>query len=193
MWSRLTSTSLASATLAHVKTHLRYSGRSEDTLITDYFDVAVARVENATGLQIGAGTFVAKLQAFPANGTRLYLSPRPLATVSSISYVNTAGDLVSWDSGKYVVNTVPNGYVEPVFGATWPVDVGGTISILYSAGIMTWGGVPAQAKHAILMLTEHYFDQRAPVAVGVSGSLLPETIETLLTQLSVGDEFAVLA
>jgi len=182
-------TTLASSTVRDfLKLHLRYTGTSEDTLIDHYYEAAVQRVFASAHIQVGSSTWIAEIDQFPCGVKRLYLPPYPLTSVSSIYYRDDTGATVEWLAANYRVSTT-EGYVEPEFDGLYPSDVDSLIQITYVAGYSSWATVPVDVKQAICFLVEHYFDQRAPVGVGISTQAIPETLQVMLDQINRGDEF----
>jgi uncharacterized phiE125 gp8 family phage protein len=196
VWKRTSNPSVAIAILTTLKQHLRYSGTQEDSLIELYADTAFARIEDQTNLQLLTATFEAAFDQFPLCATTpLFLHGVPLQSVQSITFMDVDTYTCTWDSEEYeaITNSVP-GYVRPKIGYEWPTAVARNVKVSYTSGYgSTWASLPKRVQHAVLLLTEHYFDQRAAINVGNIVTEIPEGIESILNGLTVGDEFIPVA
>lgn len=191
MWRRTSSPSIATAIRDTVKQHLRYTGTQEDSLIDLYVDAAIDRIQEETNLQLLTATFEAKFDAFPIRpNCKLLLHGFPLQSVQSITFEDAETYVETWDSTEYEVktNAVP-GFVRPKVGYTWPIAIR-NVTVNYTAGYgASWSSLPKKVQHAVLLLTEHYFDQRAAVNVGNIVTEIPHGLQVILDSLNVGDEF----
>lgn len=190
-WKRTSNPSVATSILSTVKQHLRYTGSSEDTLIGTYIDAAFEQIEHRTNAQLLTATFEASLDCFPRLATcPLRLHGYPLQSVQSITYQDDQEYDYTWDDTEYevLVNRIP-GIVRPKQRYMWPTPSRNVV-VSYTAGYgATWASLPITARHAVLLLAEHYFDQRAPVNIGNMVTAIPEGVESILMSLVVGDEF----
>jgi len=89
----------------------------------------------------------------------------PLQSVTSIKYLDTAGDEQTLDSAAYRVDIYSHpARITPAYGYTWPAlrDVINAITIEFVTG---YGDevtdVPEDLRHAIRLLAAHYFDERS--------------------------------
>ena len=178
-------------TLAEAKSHLRVDHSEEDALITSLILAARIQAETHTKLAFVDQTFVYKIDRFPPNGPvdSLLILPRsPLDSVSSVTYLDTAGDSQTLATSVYEVDTASlPGRIRLKFDQVWPntrthPEV---VTITFIAGYGTLTSVPENIKAAIKLLVANYYEQRAPVVVGTTASEIPLSVERLLSDATV--------
>ena len=111
----------------------------------------------------------------------------PAGSVSSISYIDTAGTTQTLDSSVYTVEAPagPNpsrAVVRLAYGQTWPAtrDVANAVRIRYTAGYANAEAVPAPIRSAILLTIGHLYANREDVVTGTIASPLPRGADYLL-------------
>lgn len=111
-------------------------------------------VEDDTGLVLATGTFTYKLTEWPARDY-IELPIRPVTSITSIAYLDSAGVSQTWTASNYSLETST---VTPVirlaYGQSWPTtrgDING-ITITLVAGYATALTVPQIAKQAVLLI-----------------------------------------
>jgi len=113
-------------------------------------------------------TLQLKLDAFPACDY-IELPQPPAIAISSITYLDTAGDSQTWASSNYSIDADRTpGLVLLDYGKTFPVtrDDRNAVTITYTAGYGTSpSDVPGSAKAAILLLIRQWYDN--PESAGV--------------------------
>lgn len=90
----------------------------------------------------------------------------PLQSVTSITYVDTAGVTQTLDPSKYVVDAVGQpARIEPAYGMSWPVarDQANSVKIRFVAGYGAAAAVPASVKDWILLHVRNLFDNPSSV------------------------------
>jgi uncharacterized phiE125 gp8 family phage protein len=133
---------------------------SEVSAFDEWFrhNIAAARrrVEHDVGVVCYTGTFTWKFTEFPwRDFIELPSTLRPVTAVSSITYVDTAGDTQTWSSAEY---TAPDAYSLTPFvrlndGYVWPVvrgDLNG-ITLTATAGYATIPAIPPDIKNAVAL------------------------------------------
>lgn len=176
--------------LAEAKLHLRVDTdcTDEDTLIGALITAAREMVENYTGLALINQTWEYTCDEFPDDD--LALRPAPLSSISSITYVDTAGTTQTASAlTLYAADTysIP-GAATLRYGQTWPSvrDLRNSITVTYVAGFGAAGSsVPGPIKAAILLLIGHLFEHRESVVIGTISSDLPQGVEYLLNPYRV--------
>lgn len=175
--SLVTAPAIEPVTLAEAKAHLRVADNVDDGLIHSHIISARHFVENATRRRLITQTVDQTIDfCWPyetANWReytiwrdtrlRIVLDVSPVASVSSISYVDGSGATQTLDSSLYVLRTDrAMCFIEPAYGATWPSvrEQTAAITVRYVAGYgATPGLVPAPLRHAILMHVEYLYDR----------------------------------
>ena len=175
--------------LVEAKEHLRVSHDEENVLIEQLIQSAREQVENDTARALFTQTLRLSLDRFPSGPDNAIRLPRPpLASVSSIAYVDTAGDSQTLSGAAYQVDAYSEpGRVVPVYGTSWPSArcQPNAVTVQYVAG-WTAGTMPAAAKQLVLLWVSHLYDRRDPVNVGNIVSPMPMAIETLTWRLRWG-------
>lgn len=166
-------------TTSELKSHLRIDLDDEDTDLGYYITTARQIFEDKTKIQLGYRTmylYVDYWQSF-------YWLPRhPLASVTSIAYLDTAGDSQTVSSSLYTVDTKHKpGLVTFKEAFTYPSlceDCANRITVTYVAGYATSSLVPEQWKTAIKLLAGHFYNNRE-TAIEKQLHNLPYGFETI--------------
>ena len=153
LWE-VTAPTVEPVTLTEAKAHARVSDTSEDTWITSQITTAREWAETYTGRAFLTQTWDLKLDGFPAC---IELPKPPAISVTSITYIDTAGNSQVMSSADYTTSlpTGPYaspGYIVPVYGGTWPSirSVPDAVIVRFVAGYgATAAAVPAMIKHAV--------------------------------------------
>lgn len=150
------------------KAHLRVTISSDDTLIGKYLLAARRHAESYI-----RGAIVQQSWDYSIDGrwpficadgkyrNRIELPLHPVASVTSVSYVDTSGVTQTLSPSLYTVHldgTVP--YIEKAYDATWPDvrDVPEAIIVRFVAG---YDSVPEEIRTAILLHTEILYDRNS--------------------------------
>lgn len=175
-------------TVDELKVHLRVGDdeTTEDGLIASLGEAARAYVETFTGRALMTQTWDLKLDGFPC-GDVLDLPTAPIASITSITYTDTAGASQTWSSSNYLTD-LPSGpfarpgRITPVYGVSWPStrDVMNAVAVRYVAGYTSAVLVPEALKAAIKLMAAQWYAQREPVVVGSIAQNIPLTVESLL-------------
>jgi uncharacterized phiE125 gp8 family phage protein len=155
--------------LTLAKAQLRVTHTSEDTLIAQYIASAQAWIERYTGLLLVEDTVV---DTFTAFGDYLELSRGPFVELTSIAYVDTAGDDQTVSAAR-----VRDGRIYAPDGG-WPT-IGDytTITATYVAGFDAYT-LPEELVQAQLLLIAHWYQHREAVAEGTFNEV-PLAVEAL--------------
>lgn len=144
------------------KTHLRVDGEDEDDLIAALRDASIDFIERyceiklspTTGLRWTAG-------GFPSGPTQgLLLSVSPVRSLTSIAWLDATGSSVEGALGDF--RLTPRGDVAPAIGGNWPSNVGGGVTIVFSAGYDA-GAAPPSLLAAIRLFLGHLYKNREAV------------------------------
>lgn len=139
--------------VAEAKLHLREDGAENDTLIDVYIRAAAEAAEQLTGRAIMPQTWELTLDAFP---TALLLTRTPVASVTSVKYIDTDGTLQTLDSSLYQVDNFDDfssAKVVPAYSTSWPEArlLPNAVAVRYLAGYATAGDVPSSIKDWIYL------------------------------------------
>jgi uncharacterized phiE125 gp8 family phage protein len=164
-------------TLIDAKQHLRvdFDFHDDDAVILDCIAAATDYAEKVQGRQICTATWRMYLDCFPCE---IGVPRSPLQSVSSIMYLDSAGDWQTLSSSLYVVDGVRlPGRIVPAYGQVWPVTrigVPNVVKVTFVAGNAV-ADVSISTRRALLLLTTHFYESRDPV-VGGSESGVPYTV-----------------
>lgn len=170
-------------TVAEAKAHVRVDGSAEDTLIGSLILTSRLHIEAALGLALITQSWRLRLDRWPERGeVELPIAPVQAVTAVRVLDGDGAGQTVSPES--YVVDAdgascpariVPRG--------AWPIPgrrTGG-IEIDFSAGFGDGAAdVPGPVRHALQLLTAHWYEHRDPIEVGARGTNIPAAVSELL-------------
>lgn len=165
-------------TLAQIKAHLRILTSSEDTHIGTLQLAARQHIENITGRVMMARTLEIYLPEFR---DEMLLPRPPLSSVTSIKYLDTSNTLQTLNASTYVVEPASFfGSVQLAYGKQWPNTYvhPRAVTIRFVAGAATAAEVPEEFKHAIKLLTAHWYYNREPTLE--KGQPLPHAIDALI-------------
>jgi len=168
-------------TLTEAKAHCRIDTTADDTLVSSLITAARLWCESRLGQQIMPATYRCKIDGFCSHAVELPYPP--LTTVSSITYVDTAGTTQTLSSALYTVDTDSKpGRISPVYAEVWPLtrDQLQAVTITYTAGYASAAAVPQVIKQAILLLVGHWYENREASLVGETSSALTLAVESLL-------------
>lgn len=148
-------------TLTEAKHHLRVDDDSENGRIRNLLDAATSHIQDITGRALIEQTWDWFLDAWPRNGV-LEVPSAPLSSVTSITYLDTAGDTQTLDTDVYTVNTDREpGRITLALGQSWPTlrGVPDQITVRFVAGYGTTNDtVPEPLRQGILYWVEATYD-----------------------------------
>ena len=187
--SQTTAPSTTPITTAEAKTHCRITiATAEDTYVDTLIEAATDYVEDVTGLQLVTATWTWTLDTFP-NSDTLVAPVNPMASVTSIKYLDSDGVQQTWSSGSYDQDTTSMpGRIALAFGESWPTIRGGeidSVEVIFTAGYGAASVVPEHLRHAIKLLVGHWYVNREQVVVGTITANIPHAVENLLNQKSL--------
>lgn len=179
--------SVEPVTTTNQKDWMRVDSSDEDALIGNLAAASRAFVEMSTSRQMITATWQYTITDFPTGDLVLPISP--LQSVSSITYVDNAGDTQTWSSSLYTVDTDSDvGRVRPIYNEDYPSSRGYTDDVIITF-ISGYGDassdVPDTALTAIKLLASNWFENResnAPIALNE----VPMALQTLIWSLKDG-------
>lgn len=177
-YKRTTEPTSEPITTAEAKSHCRVDHTADDTLIDTYISAARRWCEDWQNRTAYTTTWTLKLDCFPDRDTgvgaqraaRIDLPRGPVASVTSIVYVDSDGNNQTIDASDYVLDnsgTMGNS-VYPAYGEVWPTprNQPNCVTVVYVAGAATTGAIPATFKQAVKLLVGHWYENRESVLVG---------------------------
>jgi uncharacterized phiE125 gp8 family phage protein len=161
-------------TLALAKAQCRVEGADEDDLIGGYVAAARSHVEAYCNSALVSRTVTVKCDAF-CDFERFPLGP--LASVSSVAYIDTDGAIQTLDAAVYEVrNDGLDAAIVLKYDQSWPsIRNGSRITV---TGVLGYADIPDDIIHAILLLVAHWYQNRE--AVGEEIVIVPMGVDALL-------------
>ena len=178
-------------TTAEAKTHLAVDDSYYDSMIGDLITAARSQVEDLTGLQMVTATYDLYIDRFPSGRQAMNIPKGNLQSVTSITYVDTAGDSQTMAAAKYsVITSRTIGFIEPVYDETWPIarKQSDSVTVRFTAGYGAADDVPQGLKQAVLLLVGSMFENREGTQAGPAG-VVPIAVKSLVNQHSLGDAY----
>lgn len=136
--------------VALAKSNGRIDDNAEDALVEGLIKAALAHVEKSCGLAFEGQVWEVALDAFPAGGIELPLGP--VVSVASVKYTDGDGVEQTMPPDSYAIDAA--GWVVPSAG--WPSEADGV-----KAQFVAGAGTPEDVRQAILLIVEHWFENRA--------------------------------
>lgn len=170
-------------TLAEAKAHLRVSHGEDDLLITGLIAAAVSHLDGWTGVLGRALVTQTWVQAFPAFAPRLDLPVGPVASVSSLQYVNEAGALQTVPASLYdLLEDARGAYLLLKSGEIWPASnprAAQPVIATYIAG-QSAADVPPAIRVAILLMVGDLYANRESTAGAAVAVPMSTTVHALI-------------
>lgn len=177
---RVTAPTEAPVSPAQAKAHLRVDHDDDDLYISGLIDTATARLDGWSGIlgrALVTQTWRHDFPGWPADG-KLRLPLAPVLSVESITYIDPDGAVQTLDASAY---TAPKAdglgpYVRLRQGHSCPATATDedAVSVTFVAGYGAPSDVPADIRHAMLLLVGHLYNAREDAS------------ETALTEIPLG-------
>lgn len=157
---RSVSPSVEPVSLAELKAHLKIDHTADDASLMSLISMGRQAVERDTGQSLITQTWVLRRDDWPCKYIELHHAP--VQSVTSITYVDTAGATQTWSSSEYVVDI----YSKPAlvrcgYSYSWPSIRGDErgIAVTYVAGYGAAGtSVPYELRQAVLLRCQLEYD-----------------------------------
>lgn len=156
---------------------------AHDELLSGIIVAARQQVEQDTGLVAYTGTFTEKMTEWPWGDVFELGEVRPVTAITSITYVDGDGTTQTLSTSVYAFESSGvKQFVRLKYGQTWPAirgDING-ITVTFVAGHASRAAIPQRFKQAVLLLVNHWFENRGVVG---SGGELPLAYQALINSL----------
>lgn len=97
-----TAPSTEPVTLPDVLAAIGYEDNDKDSLVNSYIAAARQYCEDFTNRQFVTATWTLTLDRFPSSVGVIHLPRPPLSSITSITYLDSAGDLQTLDAADYI-------------------------------------------------------------------------------------------
>lgn len=161
------------------RAHCKIDADEEDDQLEEWIRDAVQAWESYTGVLLLPQTLDLYLDCFPSE---ILLSRGPIVSISSITYVDGAGDSQTLDSAEYQSDLLSRrGRIQPAYGKVWPVTRTqlNAVRVRMAAGHASAAAIPADIIGALKLYVGHRYANREDVVVGPSVAQLPNAYQVV--------------
>lgn len=181
-------------TTAEAKTHCRVDHTADDTFIDTLISTARRWCEDYRNSTAYTTTWTLKLDCFPSRDAaygsletgRIDLPRPPIASVTSVAYVDSDGNNQTVSASDYVLDNSGNmsGAIYPAYGVSWPSprEQKNAVTVVYVAGHATTAAISPAFKHAVKLLVGHWYENREGVLTGTISKEIEFAVKALLDQ-----------
>lgn len=185
MFKEITAATTEPVTTTELKSQLRITSSSQDTMLAFQIKAARRWAEEYLRYAIITSTWELYLDSFPKSGDCIYIQKSPVTSITSITYLDSDGDLQTWTSTLYVpdFNAKPCRIYE-AYGESYPTTqaIRNSVVIKFVAGYAAAANVPDDIKQAILIKAATMYENPAEEVSGTQVSQFSEvTAKSLLT------------
>lgn len=158
----------APVTLQEAKAHLRVTHDDDDTEIYSMIEAATGYLDGMTGILGRAIMPQVWRESFGGFGCKLRLSLAPVASIVSLTYLDTDGNEQTVPAAQYELAQLaigPEVLLRAAF--SWPgvsYDQSGPVRVTYTAGYPSRETVPQNLKRAILLHVGTMYEYRETLA-----------------------------
>ena len=161
--------------ITEAKLHLRVDHNDENDLITALIKSARIAIENYLDRKLVTQTIIEYFDSFPTTVTPLTFWP--VASITSIQYVDTDGTEQTWDSSNYTTDIYGvfgegPARITPAYSVSYPStrEMVNAVYVTYVAGYGAAAAVPALIKSAMYLLIADLYDGRGERSTGALSS-----------------------
>lgn len=151
---------LQAVTRAQVKKHCEVpiDDSTHDDQLEMLIDVATSQLENDCDICLLTQTI--RVYAEDWCGDEIYLPKRPIQSISSVKYYDSSNTQQTLSTDVYYLNA-PERSVELKYNQVWPslTTRWDAVEVNYVCGYTAASLVPANARHALMLLIGYYFGQ----------------------------------
>lgn len=169
-------------TVTEAKAHLRVDGTAEDVLISSLILTSRLHLEASLDLALITQSWTLVMDRW-ARGSDIEIPMSPLLSINAVRVKKADGSFTVVPATSYVVD-IASRPARLVWNATVKPDPGvpaNGIEIDFTAGFgATANLVPAPLRHALLLLTAHWYEYRDPIEIGSQSARVPAAISDLI-------------
>jgi len=165
-------------TIDECKTQCLYDYTDQDSYFQTLVKVARYYAENYLQRRLINSVWDLVLDGFPICESSLQVGYPPLVSVTSITYVDTAGATQTWSSSKYIVDSSSApARIALAYNESWPTTrkIANAVTIRHTSGYGTAAtSIPASILHGMKLFVGHLHANRGDQSVEI-----PETVKAL--------------
>lgn len=148
-------------TATAMREHVRQTINDDDATLSAMISAARVYAETFLNRQLMPATYRLAMDCFP--GWTIKVPMPPLTSISSITYLDTAGTVTTLNSSLYVVDTDSTpGRITPAYSTIWPTTRSqmAAVKVTFVAGYASAQVIPATVIQAIKMIAAHLYENR---------------------------------
>lgn len=144
-------------TVEEAKANGRIDDDAEDAVVDGCIKAALAHAEKWTGAAFQSQVWELVLDKFPASSTEIEIPYGPVISIISVKYIDIYG--AEQTITDYEIDLTPANKAWVIPNYNWPTTMGtvNSVTVRFLAGDVP----PDDVRQAILLLTEHFYDNRA--------------------------------
>jgi len=171
-------------TLTEAKAHLRVDSSADDTLIQSLIMASRLHIEAALDLALISQSWRFQLDRWPRSRS-LNLPMRPVQSLTTVKVFNGDDDSEALENTAFILDGTANP-ARLILSGSMSLPAPGRaakgIEIDFVAGYGDApSDVPQTIRQALLLLTAHWYENREPVEIGASATVIPGTVSELLS------------
>jgi uncharacterized phiE125 gp8 family phage protein len=187
MFKLITPASEEPATVTELKSQLRITGTSQDTMLALLLKAAKQHVEDYLRYALLTSTWELYLDEFPKSGECLYIQKSPVTAITFLKYYASDGTLTTLAENTDFVtdlNSKP-AYLYEAYGKSWPTPrkIKNAVVCKFVAGYANAAAVPEQIKQAIMMLASTLYENPSDEVTGTQVNKIEKTSDWFLRPL----------
>lgn len=184
MFKLITAPSVEPISVTELKSQLRITGSSQDTMLAVLVEAARQHVEDYLRYSIMSATWELYLDSFPTSGECIYIQKSPVTAITFLKYYATDGTLTTLtETTDYVVdlNSMPCRIYEP-YGVNWPTPrlIRNSVIVKFVSGYATAAACPDIIRQAILMQAATLYENPSDEVTGTQVNAISKNSEWLL-------------
>lgn len=171
-------------TLTEAKSHLRVDSDAEDTLIQSLIMASRLHIEAALDLALITQSWRLRLDTWPRSRT-LALPLRPVQELIAVKVHADDDTIDTLDADDFILDGSPNP-ARLVWRGTGtapvsPLSANGIEIDLVAGYGDAPSDVPQPIRQALLLLVAHWYENREPVEIGATATIIPGSVSALLS------------
>ena len=181
----LSAPALEPVSVAEAKSYIRVDHDDDDAVIASLIAAARGHVEALTRRALIAQTWRFVRDSWPSDG-RMVLRTGPLRALIAARVFDAQGNSSDIDTSHFVLDKANGTIASPVWALPQPGRAVAGIELDVQLGYGTAASdVPDTLRHAIRMLTAHWYDNRGQVAIGQAVPIMPPAANAIIGSFRV--------
>lgn len=170
MYKLITAPTVEPISVTELKSQLRITGTSQDTMLGVLAKAARQHVEDYLRYSLMTATWELYLDSFPKSGDCIWIQKSPVTEITFLKYYNTEGTLTELSLNTDYIpdfNSKPCRIYE-AYSKQWPAArvIPNAVIVKFKAGYETAAAVPDLIRQAILMVATTMYENPSDEVTG---------------------------